>query len=359
MIVEATSARIPGVMLLCLIAAVVTICTSHPCAAQATKPAPATREEPPAKLSDLFAASIENGLVKLDSSYHGSATRIAGFDEGVFSIDRDKDNILNALTVEVSNSADGVQLNQSIQLQANRLMISRSESRGGAYRSISLTQISVPNGMRMMRAQPRFTLRVYEDTMQNGRTLVATIHSDTFDELVQYNFFEAELFIRPMLHDLQIEDLMGPADVQGLQVFSKEAPASPAIVKQIQSVVRRLDAESADERDAATKQLKSMGGAAIVVLMNTDRASLSPEQTTRVDAICAAAKVIGPDQAQTLRKDIRFDITCLASENRDLRAAALAALNEVTGKKVNFNANADRAARAIALDRLRGDLLNQ
>ncbi|MDP9172855.1 MAG: hypothetical protein M3O30_03200 [Planctomycetota bacterium] len=319
---------------------------------------PAT--QPAHTLQSLFDANVVDGLIKIESDFSGS-TQINGFDNGSrLNVLRDKNSTLTGFTLDLTHTVDGLEINENIRLYNNRMSLSRNEFRPtGFSRTILLNQTSVPRGMRFARQQPRFTLRVFEDSAQGGRTLVATVRADSFDELVKYNQDEVEEFVRPMLRDMEIEYLMPPADLQAIQVFEKESPIDPRVTNKVQALVRNLDADSAEDRDAATKQLVRIGAPAVVLLLRMDHAVLSPEQLTRINSVCGEAKLVSKEQARTLKKDVGFLISCLSSQDRNLRIQGLKTLEATMGTKIEFDVDASAQMRSDIVEKLRAELQPQ
>ena len=129
------------------------------------------------------------------------------------------------------------------------------------------------------------------------------------------------------------------------QVFQDAFTPTPELKDRIKSLVARLDADQFKQREAASRELESLGEPAALVLMHWDRSGLSAEQASRIDAFVAKFRVDTDDQVAHLRHDRDFLLDCLNSEDATIRAVALGELQKIVGHPIGFDVNADPLAR--------------
>ncbi len=91
-------------------------------------------------------------------------------------------------------------------------------------------------------------------------------------------------------------------------------------------------------------------------MMQLDRAKLSAEQNSRLDALIVAQAPLPPDEAGRLRSDVPFLLDCLNSEEPAVRAAALERLRLVCREPIYFDPAIAPAARGPAVAALREKL---
>jgi hypothetical protein len=219
---------------------------------------------------------------------------------------------------------------------------------------VSLSQNMFFFGAKPAGLQPPLNLSLRPQQRWGGGPQV---RASSFDELITTYPQEREQYLRPMLHELHQEDLLPPANLDSLQVFANDLPADPQKEKQINDLVAQLDADSSDDRDTATQQLKDMQGDAILALMKLDRSTLSPEQSARVDSICRDFKPLTSDEIQAKKKDVKFLLMALASDEEPIRIAALKALHAVSDQSFTFDTGGDMVDRSLALTDLHSQLL--
>ncbi|HWP39880.1 MAG TPA: hypothetical protein VNL70_03060, partial [Tepidisphaeraceae bacterium] len=88
-----------------------------------------------------------------------------------------------------------------------------------------------------------------------------------------------------------------------------------------------------------------------------DRTSLSEQQASMVETFLAEYAPLPVDQVAKLRSDISFLLDVLFLEDESLRALALEQIRRVTGKPIALQAGQDPDSRAIAIARLRQQLI--
>ncbi len=165
---------------------------------------------------------------------------------------------------------------------------------------------------------------------------------------------EVAKYVDPIFKALHQDALLARVDPRlAWQVFQDSFVPTPELSEKVKSLVSRLDADRFQDRQAASRDLESLGEGAALLLMRMDRKGLSDEQLSRIDALIAKFKIETDDHVTLLRRDCDFLIDCLYSDDPAIRAAALAQLRAVTGHPIEFDASADPAQRQTAIDKLR------
>jgi hypothetical protein len=110
----------------------------------------------------------------------------------------------------------------------------------------------------------------------------------TFVELLRRHPREAAEHLAPVFSDFNQEAEVFGADARvALQVLSARLPRDPALVREVNALVARLDADDYQHREAATRRLRELGGPATLVLSDLPRSQYSAEQNSRIDAALA------------------------------------------------------------------------
>jgi hypothetical protein len=168
---------------------------------------------------------------------------------------------------------------------------------------------------------------------------------------------EVAKYADPIFAALGQEPLLARVDPRlAWQVFPGAFTPAPTLVEKINAVVKHLDAQNFREREAASRQLDSLGQPAALVLMHSPRRGLSEEQISRIDAFIAKYKLASDEEAARLRGSRDFLLDCLSSSEPAIRTAALAQLRTVTRASIPFDVNARADVRAEALANLRSAL---
>jgi hypothetical protein len=177
--------------------------------------------------------------------------------------------------------------------------------------------------------------------------LVLALHASSLEKFVKENPREVEQYIRPMFDELQLDYLLISTEVELYQVLPEAI--DPEINRNIHPLLTKLDSDSPDERRKAEADLYAMGPMAAVELTRLDPATLSPEQQTRIAAIGHSIHLLSREEIASRRHDPAFLAQGLVNEDRRLRVAALAVLQEVLGRNIEFNIDADITARNNAM----------
>ena len=81
--------------------------------------------------------------------------------------------------------------------------------------------------------------------------------------------------------------------------------------------------------------MHSLGEPAALFLHAANRRGWTPEQTARIDHFLSEYFTLSDEQAKKLGRDVDFLLDCLASDDPDLRAAALDQLAQQRARHEN------------------------
>jgi len=183
------------------------------------------------------------------------------------------------------------------------------------------------------------------------------LSADNVIELRRKYPAEVAKYVDPIFRALHQNALLAHVDPKlAWQVFADTFQPPAQLREKVKSLVAQLDADKFQDREAASRELESLGEGAALLLMRQDRTHLSDEQISRIDAFVAKFKLETDEHVARMRVDRDFLIDCLNSDEPAIRAAALAQLHQVTGRAITFDLNADPAHRQTAIDELREDM---
>jgi len=169
---------------------------------------------------------------------------------------------------------------------------------------------------------------------------------------------EVAKYVEPIFRDLHQEAILGQVDPKlAWEVFAPLFTPPPDLHSKVSALIKKLDADSFPDREAASAELQKLGPAAAMVLMRTPRAGMSDEQTTRIDALVASYKPVSEDEAIKLRKDKFFLMDCLYCDDLQIRQWALAELQKSLGHAVAFDVSMPTEQRQAAVSQLRTQVL--
>jgi hypothetical protein len=168
---------------------------------------------------------------------------------------------------------------------------------------------------------------------------------------------ETAMYVEPIFRVLRQPGFLSKVDPRlAWQVFADAFVPSPQLQSDLKTVLARLDADDFPAREAASRDLEKLGQPAALALMKTDRKTLSDEQRGRIDAFVAKFRTVEPDQAERYRRDPDFLLDCLYADELAIRTRALAQLQKVVGKPIDFDVSADAEHRLAAIEKLRAAL---
>ena len=181
-----------------------------------------------------------------------------------------------------------------------------------------------------------------------------TLKADNVVELRRKYPAEVAKYVDPVFRALHQDTLLANVDPKlAWQVFADGFTPAADLGAKVKGIVARLDADSFQTREAASRELEAVGEPAALLLMRQDRKGLSDEQTSRIDAFLAKFKVVPDAEAARLRKDREFLIDCLRCDEEPIRRLALAELRTVTGHAIEFDVTTDAPHRQAAVEKIR------
>lgn len=182
----------------------------------------------------------------------------------------------------------------------------------------------------------------------------STFSADDLDALIYQHPVEVEKYLRPLLREIRQDDrVLGLNENAAWQVLAPLYKPSTELAAKINALVAQFKSDDFAVRAQVAKDLKSLGGPAAAYLLNHNRQGRTEEQSARIDEFLHGFRLLTDSQAEANLRNPDFLIDCLGSENRELRAMALAQLSTVIGHSVQFNINASADDRAAAIERLR------
>jgi hypothetical protein len=187
--------------------------------------------------------------------------------------------------------------------------------------------------------------------------LPPSIKSQNFEEFIKDHPDETEQYLRPLLQSLRCEKLLYSHDMAVFQLFPELFKPDVATVSAVKELASKLDSDSAEDRAAALATIKGFGPTAIAALAEIDPQTLSPQQSASIALLIKDR--LTDQQVAELSTDKDFLVECLKDSRKPVRAAALAMLQKVVGRTLEFNLDAEASQRADAAEKLRSQLFSQ
>jgi hypothetical protein len=176
----------------------------------------------------------------------------------------------------------------------------------------------------------------------------------TFSDLYLKHAADVNTYLRPVFRTLRQEQIVfRPDDHWAYQALQQFFPADTTLPPELESVVKRLDADSFADRQAALRRLHELGDTAATDLMRHPLTNLTPEQKARVDSFLAPFHPLSEDQANALRGDKDFLLDCQFSSDALLRRVAAEQLQRIGGESIRPTTQPDSPEKADALVELR------
>lgn len=168
---------------------------------------------------------------------------------------------------------------------------------------------------------------------------------------------EVNRYLRPIFADLgQLSPLFSADPQTAWQVLAGRLPPDPAMTARVTALLPRLDADDFPQRQAAQRELASLGQPGAIAVRQLDRRGLSPQQHSELDAFLASVSTLTPKEARQLATSPEFLLDCLELDELRLRQAAWTSLVELAHPASVFNPNAGPETRAAQVQALRGEL---
>jgi hypothetical protein len=212
----------------------------------------------------------------------------------------------------------------------------------------------IQNLVELVEGEPRVTLHVQVTTPPGVRLQLA---ADNIVELRRKYPAEVAKYLDPIFRTLSQDGLLAKVDPKlAWQVFGDDYKPSAELTANVQALVKKLDAESYQDREAASKALEALGQPAALAVKRMDRQSLTEEQVGRIDAFLAHFKPTNDVDAKRLRSDRDFLLDCLFADDDQIRRLAHAELEKVVGRPVPFDVTAPPAQRLESIKALRATI---
>ena len=164
-------------------------------------------------------------------------------------------------------------------------------------------------------------------------------------------------YLRPIFRRLDQEAAVFAVSRRAAwQVVAADDHPDPDTVAATNAIIANLGAESFSQRERAAADLRKLGQAAAIYLMNDPPANLSLEQEMRVDLFLVPYRPLSPADAQRLANDKTFLIDCLYNNDPALRRLIVNRLENITGRHIDFHPppQSPDAAVAALFDQLIG-----
>jgi hypothetical protein len=242
----------------------------------------------------------------------------------------------------------------SSSMQPNQLMLSHTvQTTNGPYYTVTFTQSKAPqsNGSGLV------MLMINQGHAQGVAATQINLRANDFASLVREHPEETDRYLRPILRELGQEAVFAPDQMVAWQVFSDLWKTDPAVTARVQELLPSLNSDDYRVRDAGLAHLQQLGRDGAAALIHLDRSRLSPEQNARIDRALLPYAQIPPREVAKLRVDLTFLLDCLYSDEVPLRKAAVGQLRTVIRPDLQFDINADAAARSAAIADLRAQLV--
>lgn len=176
----------------------------------------------------------------------------------------------------------------------------------------------------------------------------ASITAGDFAALRSEHPAEVFQYLGPVFRQLKVAGFFPDERIARQALAARGGDETP---KELRELVRQLDANSFKVRERAMRQMSALGPDAVALLENWDRASLTPQQQTQIDAFLHAH--LSSKEVERKRKDISYVLDCLYCEDPEARALALRVIRKELKLQLTFDPQADPFAQAPAIEALR------
>ena len=267
--------------------------------------------------------------------------------------------VFSFFSYDLPNPDELVSIN--VQSFGARLQISRmTRSASNVYRQVSLTeQRSADGPAGAAPGQSPVQLSIVEFGGNGGNGGISRnfgVQAADFQDLLREHRREVDDYVRPLLRDIGQQAVLAPDGRVAWQVLADHWRPDPELTRKAEQLLPAFNDLDFHARDKALAGLQAMGMHGAIVLTHLDRSGFSPEQNLMIDRSLAPFCQLSARDANRLRRDIEFLTDCLYIADRDIRAAALDQLKEVTGKDLPFDIDVAEARRPAAVSALRKQL---
>lgn len=201
------------------------------------------------------------------------------------------------------------------------------------------------------------TLFVNGYDAEGGRNVNVRLRAADLKTLRREHPREISAYLRPVLRQLQADELVAIDAELAWQVLGSERKPNPDVARRVQEILPRLDADSFAERERAAQALRDLGVEGALVMLQLDRSTLTPEQNARVEEVIAAYHQAAVKDVSKLAEDLDFLLDVLLTEEPELRAMALERIRRKVERPIEFDIDATLRQRADRVAQLRTELL--
>ena len=246
----------------------------------------------------------------------------------------------------------------SVSAVAGRLIVARDAESDSSMSSVQLIQDPPPSSGAAEQPLPVRLLVHNSNLASDQRDIDLKLEADNFLELRRHYPREVDAYLRPIIREFGQEAAVFAVDPKiAWQVLGQNFKPDDELRRRIDTLLAQLDADDFRQRQNALDQLNQIGTPAAMVLAGLDRTRLSEQQASMVETFLAEYAPVPAEQVARLRNDLSFLLDVLFVEDESLRALALEQIRRVTGKPISLQAKENPDLRAIAIARLREQLI--
>jgi hypothetical protein len=238
----------------------------------------------------------------------------------------------------------------SVSYQGGSLTITRSTRSADAMHQVIFMQ------QRGLQSSGGDAVELFIVSSSDYQPQQLTFTSPDFLSFLRDHPEQTDVYVRPMLRQLQAEPLLCPDPSVAWQVFSDLRKPDPVMARRIDELLPALNDPDYHVRNQTLIRLKQFGRDAVDVIENMDRSRLTPEQNVRLDRFLLQYEQLSSKEVGRLRADPTFLLDCLYSDDVSVRQAAVDRLRTTFRPDLEFDVNASTEARAGAVATLRQQL---
>lgn len=226
---------------------------------------------------------------------------------------------------------------------------------GAGQRSVSISAQGINGAANFSQYQDNVAL--YVNSYKNNQQ-VFSANARSVSQLMSEHPKEVRKYLMPLLSKFGGGDLLRPGATDVYRVFT-QIPADPAVAEKLAAILTKLDSPDSFTRQTGSTELAALGRPAVLAVLRLGEASLTPEQRSRLDGFLSDHSHWAVKEPQQARGDLQFLVDSLEDDDAAVRSAAKAAIEGVTGAKLDFDPNMPADKRPAAVDALRGKLLKK
>lgn len=162
-------------------------------------------------------------------------------------------------------------------------------------------------------------------------------------------------YLIPLFVQMTGEDLLLPGAADVYRVFEEVQP-EPRIAANVDLLVDELSDPSYENRQRASEELRALGPQAVGAIMRMDLSDLPPEARRRLEAEVDAQTRRDIADPRAMRDDLAFLADCMEFDDPQVRAAAKARIEQITGQRIPLLAVPTASEWSAAADVVRARL---